>query len=575
LVAQRPKPFGNVGVYATPAAMKIAPLPFDEFVSDLALVPVGMMLNVVCWMQATLHGKEMDREAQLGLAAGLFRGTTAFPPLVRFLRTHPGESVAFCEQALTLLQLLAIRHCAEGPTGLDEDEYMARIRRAIFFVSGYLEPHNASVEDRGGWLGHLTRLFEYNGHAVFGNAMGRAWAIFGRLNREATDIRPNLPLDEWLLEDYGLDLEQQLALGFALYAYLGEESADEDELASELSATTLGSIFNSMGLTESQQVAAEAMIAAPPDWFRAEVAGQNVEQLSWNRVPFLRRPFIRLPTGDYLLQSPRALMTWTAEGVHYRCLDSAGRRESGHLYTARAGKLTERYVLEMIRSAHREPRLPGAGKVYGDKKYANGKDSSDVTVTYPNEVLLIEVASRRLSVASRRDGDRQALERDLTEMVGRRPRQLRRSIDAMKPDKPGRAATLRFEHLAPDRIASFRPLIVTMTPLHWSPLLQEFMEPGIAELEGRKDIEALDVLAVEDLEALVAITEETGRRMVDLLASKEDAAGPHADVRTWLGHDRRVPNISRPDYLDKALKEALDLAARILGFTGIDATAAS
>ena len=33
------------------------------------------------------------------------------------------------------------------------------------------------------------------------------------------------------------------------------------------------------------------------------------------------------------------------------------------------------------------------------------------------EVVLIEVASRKLTVETRRDGDREALERDLTEMI--------------------------------------------------------------------------------------------------------------------------------------------------------------
>lgn len=575
LTAERRKPLGNVGVYATPSAMHVESLPIEEFISNLSEVPLGMMLSVVGWMQAAIHGKEMDRQVHLGIAGGLFNRTPAFPLIAHFLETHPGEAVAFCEQGLTLLQILALRHCAAGPTGLSNDQYLARIRRTIFFVTDYLEPHGASAEDRASWLGHLTRLFEYNGHAVFGNAMGRAWTIFGRLHRDTSSNQSDLPLDDWLLEDYGLDLEQQLTLGFALFAHLGAESEDPDEFAFEMTVEALGGIFSSMKLSEEQREAAEALIAAPPSWFRSEVEGQSIEQLSWNRVPFMQRPFIRLPTGNYSLQSPRALMAWTAEGVHYRCLDSAKRRELVGPYTSRVGKLTERYVLEMISHAHREPRLPGAGKVHGDKKFANGIDSSDVTVTYPHEALLIEVASRRLTVETRRDGNQRSLERDLTEMVGRRPKQLRRSIDAMKPTLRGRVATLRFEHLEPERIARFWPMIVTMTPLHWSPLLEDFLAPGTAELEGRDDVEALDVLAIEDLEALVAITEQTGSTLTYLLSAKQEAAGIHADVRTWLSRDQRFPNLARPSYLDAALSEALDLVARLLGHEDIrDDTAA-
>ena len=113
----------------------------------------------------------------------------------------------------------------------------------------------------------------------------------------------------------------------------------------------------------------------------------------------------------------------TAPGLKNR------RRGAVGAYTTRIGKLTERYVLQLVESAHQEPRLPGAGKVHGDKKFANGIDSSDISITYPNEAVLMEVASHRLTVESKRDGDQQALERDLTEMVARRPKQLRRSIE--------------------------------------------------------------------------------------------------------------------------------------------------
>jgi hypothetical protein len=571
LRAERRRPLGNAAAYATPEAMQIKSPSLEEFLTTLKTIPLGMLLPLVCELQALLHGIEMDPENQLGLAADLFGGTPAFKPLERFIRTLPGERVIFCEQALTLLQLLTIRGSEDELTGLSKDEYTARIRSSIFFVSDYLEPAGAeSVEDRTGWLRHLTQLFEYNGKPVFGNAMARTWAIFGRLHLHSPDINPDVPLDRWLREDYGLGLEQQMSLGFALFAHLGTKGDGDEQFSSSLTRDTLAGIFRSMELSEEECEAAEAMIAAPPSWFRAEIGEQSLEQLSWNRIPFMQRPFIRLQSGQYLLQSPRALLSWIADGVHYRCLDAARRRDAVGAYTTRVGKLTERYVLELVESTHQEPRLPGAGKVHGDKKFANGIDSSDVTITHPNEVVLMEVASHRLTVESKRDGDQKALERDLTEMVGRRPKQIRRSIDAMKPTQVGHVATLRFQHLESARITRFWPMIVTMTPVHWTPLLEEFLAPSLAELDGRTDVEALDVIAVEDLEALVAITEQTGRPLADLLAAKQRTVGAHADVRTWISQDRHVPNIARPRYLDDALDETMNVATRLLGFEGVE-----
>jgi hypothetical protein len=130
--AERQRPLGNVAAYATPTAMQIASPSFDDFIATLASIPLGMLLPVVCELQALLHGIETDPENQLGLAAGLFGGTQAFDPLERFIRALPGERVIFCEQAFTLLQLLTILVSEEEPTGLSRDEYKARIRSSIF-----------------------------------------------------------------------------------------------------------------------------------------------------------------------------------------------------------------------------------------------------------------------------------------------------------------------------------------------------------------------------------------------------------------------------------------------------------
>jgi hypothetical protein len=78
------------------------------------------------------------------------------------------------------------------------------------------------------------------------------------------------------------------------------------------------------------------------------------------------------------------------------------------------------------------------------------------------------------------------------------------------------------------------------------------------------------VFPIEDLEALIAITEETGRRLADLLAAKQEAVGPHTDVRTWLSRDRRFPSIARPTYLDQALGEVMDISYAQLRLEPVD-----
>jgi hypothetical protein len=486
----------------------------------------------------------------------------------------PGRRTIFSEQALTLLQWLAIAYCNEDAVRNIDSQDAARVARCILGVPSYLEVASSEMAEEPRaerWLQYLTQNFAFNGKPIVGNAMARTWAILGRLHREATDLRPSVDIDRWLAEDYGLSLEQQLALSFALNVHLDAGEDEEREFKSRLTQDALDEIFSRMKLSDKERASASQLISAPLSSFRDEINGKTLEQLSWDQVPFLRCPLIQMD-DYYLLQSPRALIAWMVEGPYYRALDSALKRGEDALiaFTARIGKLTERYVLELAESAHREPRLPGAGKVYGDKTYGRGAHSSDVTITYPHEAVLIEVASHRLTLEARRDGDMESLRHDLTEMVGRRPKQLQRCIEAIRPDQRGRQATLRFPHLDPARLARFWPVIVTASPLHWSPVLEDFLNPELQRLESRDDVEPLDVMAVEDLETMLAISERTGRPVSDLLATKASVVGPHGDLRTWVDQDRSVPDLARPNYLDAALTEILDITSQLLGFENLD-----
>jgi len=567
LTAQHPEPLPNVVAYATPEALEVAPIPFEDFRSMVAQIPQDVLLPVLSDLQARLWDIEVDVAKQLELAEEIFRGMPELDRLKHFVASGPGRKVIFSEQAFTLLQWVAIADCNEEPADSLDLEVGLQVQRCLFGVSSYLEiaSKGAGLQKPERWLRHLTQNFAFNGHPVHGSAMARTWLILGRLQREANDLRPRVPLDNWFIEDYGLSLEQQLAFSFALFGRLSNQRGD-DEYGSVIHRNELADIFAALRFTEDQCVAAEKLISAPLAWFREQLDGKSVAQLSWDQVPFMQRPLIRMSGGRYLLQSPRALNAWMIDGPYYRGLDSARLRGEKAVsdYTARVGKLTERYVVELTKSAHREPRLPGAGKVYGDKTYGPGHHSSDVTITYPHEVVLIEVSSHRLTLEGRRDGDPEALRHDLTEMIGRRPKQLRRCIDAIKPRERWRAATLRFELLEPKKVARFWPIIVTASPLHWSSLLEGFLEPSLQELKERPDVEALDALAIEDLEALLAITEQTGRRFADLLASKAAAVGPHGDIRTWLATDRSVPNVARPAYLDRALTEVMGITFDLL-----------
>ena len=575
LVAQRPEPLPGVAAFATPEVVGQRRLELAEIQRLIAGLPRENWLLTLSELQARMWAIQSDVEKHFDLAAEVFSDTPAWRGIKAFLQNGAGARVMFSEQGLTLLQWLAIAGGTDEPARDLTAREQARVRMVLLGIASHIDVQ-ADRTERGGlddWLFYLTQNFAFNSKPMTGNAIGRTWQIYGRLARELgrADVPSYAPIHDWFAEDYKLTLEQQLALGFGLHAYLGIAEGEENggRHRTVVSQQLLDNLYEGMGLDANQRRKATKLLSAPPSWFRDQIGEQTVTRASWDQVPMMQRPLLHLDGNQYLLLNPRGLESWFSDGIFYRGLESASRRgpQAVSEFTAYVGHLTEAYALQMIHSVHCEPRLPHAGKIYGDRNFGTGTHSSDITVTYPNELALIEVSSRRLTVQSRCDGDHEALRWDLNEMVGRRVGQLDRSICAIKPLDPRIQPTLRYPGLDPKRLARIWPIVVTAIPLTWTPQLEQFLSqenPGAFEQEN---VEPLDVLALEDFEALLGMTEATGQRLVDLLKAKRAAAGDHADVRRWLSSDRKAPNFARPRYLHRAFEEACDHIEQALGFS--------
>jgi hypothetical protein len=574
LVAERSEVLQGVAAFATPEAVGQHRLGLAEIQHIVQQVPRERWLLTISTLQARLWAIQVNRDKHFELAAEVFAGTPAWRGIKAFLQDGRGARVPFSEQGLTLLQWLVIVSGADTPANASPEREEAQLRMGLLATASHIDVQEdqTSGEDPADWLYYLTQNFAFNAKPFLSNAIGRTWQIFGRLARELkeNDLASFAPIHEWFAEDFQLSLEQQLALGVGLLAHLGVVEGEENggRHRTVVHQTLWDDLYTRLDLSNEQQRIARDLISAPLSWFQNQVGNQTVSRASWDQVPLLQRPLLRLDGDRYLLLNPRGLESWVSDGVYYRGLECARRRGPKAVsdYTAYVGHLTEAYALEMTRSVHREPRLPFAGKVHRDKNFGQGTHSSDITITYPNEIALIEVSSRRLTVESRCDGDRDALRKDLQEMAGRRVGQLQRSIDAIKPLKAGTQPTLRYPEVDPDRVARFWPLVVTAIPLTWSPQLEQFIEEENPGALRRSDVEPLDILALEDLEALLGGVEQTGRRLVDLLKAKQQVAGDHADVRRWLSRDRTAPNFARPRYLAQAYEDAWDEIQQALGF---------
>jgi hypothetical protein len=571
IAAKRSDTF-EMAAYATATALGLEPSAFEELEARVSGLPRESCLVILSEVLARLWRIGHDPRRHLDLAQAFFGPTPALERLIRFVVAGPSR-VVFSEQGLVALQRLLLLHGQDGPVRELTDDELISLRWAVLAVADLIGPGedelpSATPRD---WLAYLTQNMAFNARDNIGNALARTWAIYVELADELgpTDVPTYAPINDWMTDRFGLDARRQLAIGFLLYAHT---AIDDQEQASKgvVNPALIEDAANRMELTAAEANAACDLLVAPAAWYREQFQTSTSAAFSWGLVPMAQRPFLRLSNDALLLLSPRALHSWLTSGVHYRLLDAAkakAGKKGVSTFTAYAGHLVERYVLDLVRSAHPEPRLPAAGKVYGERKYGNGAATSDVIVSYPTEMVLLEVSSPRLSTKTLVGGDQNAVRDELWRIVGGRIGQLRRVIEALKPAERTQKPKAEIEGLDGTKTARFRPVVVTVAQLGLHPPLDDFLTEVQPQTLQRPDIEPLEILDLEDLEALIGMV-EGGITLAELLRRKQRAVGNGTAVAGWLQTDPTSPRWKRPEYLNDALDRLL---LTIGGNFGIDA----
>jgi hypothetical protein len=561
-------PLSGIYVFATEPALGIGATPWSVLSELVEGLPAQPALVVLSKIQAVLWRGATNQGLHLAIAAELFGTVKVTELLMRWVEAAPNHLI-FTEQALVALQRMLIDQGGSG-TELTEAE-MFRLRRALLAMGNFVDAearHLRQSSSAPSWLPYLTQVHAYFARDNVGSALGRSWQIFVRLAERLgpEQVPTHAPLSEWMSSYTGLSIKEQLGLGFSLFAssrILDDENPPEPVLSSEL----LDESIARMDPSEAQSHSARAPLVASRVELAKEI-GDTSQAASHDLVPFLRHPFLRLATGQLLLLSPRALEGWLTTGLYYRLLDAAKEAEglAGiKRFTAYVGHLVERYVLELVRSAHREPRLPESGRVLGELTYgASRAKTSDVAVVYPHEVVLLEVSSPRLTRPSRTEPDGNALRHDLWEIVGRRVGQLTQTIEAIKPSRPGEIPRAPLPGIDGRRVATFRPVIVTVEPVRMTPPMSDYLGEHYPGWPGRVDVEPLEIIDLESLEALLSLVEK-GHSLTSLLARKQQRVGNGVDVGQWLRVEVGLPAVERPRYLNAALRDVLDQASEVLG----------
>ncbi len=558
----RPVVRDGMMAYVTEGELGLEPLGKERITAALALMPSELTLQNLALLLKRLARIRTDAAAHLELARQIYDDAPVMDELGRFCAVD--GHVIFSEQGLFALMSQAVIHCREdAATEFTPDEWLT-LKRLLLAAPGLLHDDVEIGEYEEGhpeqWLAYITQNLLFNATANFGSGLARTWRLYGEL---AVDPSRHwkTPLDFGaVVEETGLTIEQQLALGFSLYSIIG---IDTDVIA----------ILPEAWRDVCQRVAPDLSpdevimhVAGARAEFRAELTGEQAQkfdpELRWGSVPFIERPFVRLGDDRVLLISPRGIEGWPTNGVHYRLLRAASKlapKNGAQHFTSFAGELTESATIEMVEDAHRracEKHL-SIGHVKRARPLRSGGESTDLIIVEGGDVVLIEISSSRITASTRLTGDQESLRRDLWKLVVKRVKQLDRTVEAILAGE--------FEDVPANHVKRIFPVIANIEPMRWSPMLHAFLRREVPGLLRQRGVRHLQFIEIEDLEALMSVLGPMS--LARLIDRKLNEADIDADFQQWFHDSPIAPQPKRPPIVDEQLERLFSKAVTQLGFS--------
>jgi hypothetical protein len=523
----------QIVVKPTEADLGLDPLPLDEYPTLASTLPFEPAMVAICRLSAMLWHTRTDPAAQLSVARVFFNEAPILARFEAFLRAE-SHRVLFSEQQLFLVQRLLIEHAGPGALGAPlvpgHIEGLCRLLVAAGTVADEGSPAIARGDANATEiLAFMIRDGAFYARPNLLSLYARSYALFIEGARHHAAEPDAVPLDDWIAEAYPLTLDEQYAVGFALYA--ASNAANPDVKPDERSLITLATLSSTAMRDRSDEIM--AVLAASRSEFAHAFGRDTLTVTPWDVTPFMQRPFVALENGELALISPRALMTWLGDGPYYRLLDIASAkttRRANHLerYTSFVGKLLENWALGLVQSAHPEPRPPGSGKVWGEQPYGRGagKRTPDVFIDIGEDVVVIEVRSGYLNRQARVGTNPDDVIRDLNRLVFRKVNQLGERIqDILR-------GTAQVPDVDPAHIRRVWPILVTAN-LTQPEGLHDLVNQQLPASMRDPRIQKVVLMDPEDLEVLMALVEE-GHSIVEILSRRQETSYVRLEFLRWI-----------------------------------------
>jgi hypothetical protein len=502
----------------------LEPATLEQLIGTVERLPFEHSFLLLARLAAALWHVREDAQAQIQLVAR-FDMPVLLERVAELVAQHEARGsrlVVFAEQYITALQRLLIDHARPIDLAYEPTEWDLRSTVSAYFstatiVSAADADLRVGEIDATRWLVYWLKNGLYNARPVIVNEFTRAREMFAVIAPGMVDHPEFCPIDEWFVDDYGLTAAEQHSAGFAAYSL--SEALQENAGVGDRSLTAPP---RWRGDLEGKATEANDLLSTPRAWYQEQFTqlGNDLDTLAWERRPFLRRPFLRLENGQWLLIAPRAIESWLGEGFLHRAMEASERRGESLRLRGFLGAVFERYCLDLTQSVYAGERPPGGGRVYAEQEYNRGgrQLTSDVAIDLGPDLVMIEVVARRLTQEMQVFGDREVLERNLAPMLFNKMAQLER----VASDVFAGIATLPDVDIA--HVERLWPVLVTAGDLMQTEILWDRIDERMPDALRGGRVQPLTVLDIGDFELLLGLVAE-GHSLPSILARK--SAGPY------------------------------------------------
>lgn len=537
---------------ATTAELGLQALSLEELRAIARTVPFETGFIGVALLALQLDEIWIDGARQLDLVREIWRDAPVASAYAAFLRRYP-DGVLFTQQQLYVAQRLLVEEGTDEPypeMTVDQDIALGQL---IVHATDVIDVSTPRVTALRSDLTQLVAFLMQSGaisaRVALLNDFSRSYDVFARRARDAPD--PRAPLDEWATKDTQLSLEEQTAGAYAYHALVTREENGRRGQVKLIQPPVL----HKTKLVDVEPRIVEA-ISAGRDWYREQFAkgDQSARDVAWETYPFLRRPFLQLPSGQLVLAAPTAITSWIGWGMYDRLRESAKARTTSSRKTlddfgAVYGDLVEGYALDLVRSVY------GGERVCGDQPYGNGLRTPDVAIALGDDLFLIEVRSGYLSPHFRTSGDVNEFETQLNRLVVKKLDQLSARIE----DLISGAATVPGVDIA--EVKRIWPVLITaditITEHLWA--LLDPLPKGLRESR----VQTLVIGDLQDLELMMGLA-EAGHDLAETLDRRQQGTYSRLEVTRWALEELEASPTTRPQFvldnwerLRAAMEEAL------------------